>query len=162
MSTLILPPKVETAVKPKPTKAEIISAMTKLKMQEIEEAAKARAIRRDELKKKCEAAVVAFVMANLSSIEPDVRLGYCNGSTPYGVSVSFDADPKKMPKTLISDLKEYELVSKPLARKIESDIRREISRAVQGIEAPDKRVESLLSSPESRKGLEKMLRLIGK
>lgn len=161
MTTLALPPKVETAIKPKPTKSEIISAMVRVHIQKHDADQKAIAAKRATIGEEIEKLIKKLPLRGRIA---SVNLGYCHdrkGGEYSGVRISFDLD-EGLPTKIRSRLDAYHALPKCALVLDEKKVRREIACKLEGIGTADERVDALLEDPESRKGLEKMLQLIGK
>lgn len=152
----MIPPKVECAVKPKPTKSEIISALVAIRIEQIESENRDRVKRRDALKAELEVEIPKLLKAE--SKPSRVHLGYYNGEKTTCVELSFLIETSN--PSIAKKLSEFHVLSKPVREIKEKDIRREITYSVEGLETREARVEQLLDDPGSRKALEKMLKSI--
>lgn len=161
MTTLALPAKVETAIKPKPTKSEIISAMVRVKIEQHDAEQRAIAQKRASLGEEIEKALKAFAKTAARTIVPTISLGYSYGKGDYGnVSIRFEMNVDNLPPAIDSRLVAYHAIPKTTVNLDERKVRREITAKLEGIGTRDERIDALVDDPESRKGIEDMLKLI--
>lgn len=159
MSTaLAIPVKVETAVKPKPTKSEVISALTAIKMGQFSKEQRERSERKEKLESELKLEIPRLLKSK--AIPSRVHLGWFDRALDVTCGVYLNFDIKDLPATVMKKLAEYHSVSRPLPEPKEKDVRRKIAASLEGIGTREERVEALMDDPESRKVLEKMLKAI--
>ncbi len=147
---------IPSKVQPKPTRAEIIDALTTIEIERIKAKQKQDSERKralyEEIKKD-------LMDTHLKSPDqsPDYHFGYISSSNgkPYGIEIRFDIN--EPPKELVSKLKEYHELDKYLAQPDFQKIRKAIQFKMTGMEAKEVRVDRLLSDKDSRSALEEML-----
>lgn len=153
---IVLANPIATAVKPKPTKKEVIDALVQLKIQELIANNKVVEDRQAKLKKKLDVAARRFVTRNQSKTRCEVSVweyGTCNR-----IEVEFkinDATPeiKKMADEFVALKKERVYID-------EKRVKRQIMEGMNLIQNSSDRVATLLSEPASRKALEAILKEI--
>lgn len=144
---------VISKVQPKPTKAEIVDALTQLEVQRRNDKSKEDAARRAEFDKEIEAALISYFKEIGDKAKPQVRWSIYNSGSSYA-NISFDI--QSIPKAVITKMKEADkLPTRPREYRF-FDVRKEILNAARGIDET-KRVSRLLNNEESRASLEKLL-----
>lgn len=167
MQTLALSKNISTAVQPKPTKAEVIEAMTRLKIEQITKDQQALVIQRKALVEKANAMLKAFLLKNAGKMNLRFDFGYNQRSfvkdrweytgKVKGVLGIYDLSP--LPDELHKFLTRIHELPNCVTLPEEKKIRQQIRDAAEGIKGD--RVFALVSSPECRAGLEKMMKEIG-
>lgn len=156
MKTLALP---EKTITPKPTRGEIISAMTRLKISKIAKEQKEALERRAALVEKAEKLVLSFVSKNLTKLGTRFCPGYSSNGKLYGATLDFQL--RDLPENIAKLLSEIHALPSSYSTIRESEIRKGIADAMRGMAPTDQRVDALVSSPETRAALEKCLKEIG-
>lgn len=156
MKTLALP---EQTITPKPTRGELIAAMTRLKISKIAKEQKEALARRAELVERCEKLVLSFVSKNVSKLGTRFCPGYFANGKLYGATLDFQL--RDLPDNITNLLLEIHKIPSSFSLPRECDIRKGISDAMRGMAPTAQRVDALVSSPETRAALEKCLKEIG-
>lgn len=147
---------ITSKVQPKPTRAEIVDALTQLEVQRRNDKSKADAARKKKLGEELEAEFVTHVIANIKAFKADLHFGYWNCEKPFGFEVQIAADGVASSPKFAKRLKEYHsLPDRPREYRF-NDVRKEVLNATQGM-SKDERVVRLLNDKDSRASLEKML-----
>lgn len=154
----------------KPTKAEILEALTQLKFQQRMDERKERDEEKKRLEAECDQMLMEYVKENVHKFAPRISFGHLKrnwetGNGEYlgeieGVEARFDLNklPSRIEKKIVK-LKQLE------NQRIITDydaIKKEIRDGLNGIQDKTERVKALLADEESRKGLEAMLKEISK
>lgn len=159
MKTLALvpiPQATVSVVKPKPTRAEVIDAMTALKMQQISKERQALQKKHEALEKLIDKLAVRTLKKSLSSHKPSVRT-YSYQSGGASCSINFELSP--IPPELVQMIHEKENLKSSIYKlnKNEKDVRKEIARGMANIAPRADRVDALLTDKASRRALEAAL-----
>lgn len=168
---LVVAENIKTAVVPKPTKAEVVSAMVQLKMEELRSKAKEAQGLRDSLIKEIEAEAMAFFLKNPTAHGHDIRCGYQKSRYDHttgksemlnewrGFEINFDVEnlPKAIVKKLIRAAELDKKTKVPQEKRIREMVRDGLGMMVN----TEKRVQALCDSPACRADLQKMLKHIG-
>lgn len=154
----------------KPTKAEILEALTQLKFQQRADEKRERDEEKKKLEAECDQMLVEYVKQNVAKFTPRIRFGslkrnWETGNGEYmeeisGTEAEYDLDklPSRIEKKLVK-LRQLEMI------RIVTDydaIKKEIRDGLNGIQDKTERVKALLENEETRKGLEAMLKEISK
>lgn len=159
--TTLLPAVVETAVKPKPTKREIIDALATLHIENIKKENLERTAKRDALDEEIEAALKTLVETKVFAkfkVSHHTHM-YSGGKPTAGLSVSFETN--ELTSELRAKIKERQSLESFCVPSIEY-ARKTITKQMSGYAPHDERVAALLGDAESRKALEKMLKAFDK
>ena len=160
MTTLAIVPAIEKAITPKPTKTELVQALTTLRIKQLREEQSEAIKRRDALKPKAEAALIKHFRQTEKTARVNLSLGYgSRENIMAGVCVRVDLD--NVPDDVKKLLTDYHASTSIPCIPTEAEIRREIRGEMEGITPKSSRVETLLSSPDSRKALEDTLVFLG-
>lgn len=155
----IVPAESTAAIKPKPTRNEIIDAMTALRVQQIRTKLSELEEERRSLGAKIEAETRKHVQQNIKTLVPRVTFyDYSHCSIELKAEFSLSNIPPEI-SAMIVRCKELrkEMESIPKDAKV---IRRKIKDAVSGNTPNEERVTALLTDKESRKALETALQKI--
>lgn len=146
---------IKSKVQPKPTRAEIVDALTQLEVQRRNDKSKSDVAKKKKLGDEIEAEMIAAVVANPEAFSGEFKFGYFNNQ-PYGYEVRFSVDKLASASAFAKRIKEHDALPS-IAREYRfTDVRREMLNATQGM-SKDERVTRLLSDKDSRASLEKML-----
>lgn len=152
-------------IAPKPTKNEIIEALTQIRIEELRKEVMAAIEQRDALAKECRELILDWHKSS-GEAEPKVDLGHpdrkwdqskgervMTGAT-YGVEITFECPV--LPEKIKDKLLEFHRAAERayMSHTVDS-VRKEIRDKL--IVSKDSRVSALLSDPESRKTLEEAL-----
>lgn len=154
--TIVTPDALQTVV-PKPTRTEIIEALTKLKCEQLRKEQAAQEEELERLSKECEALLLKYLKKNIGAMSPTVNLGFAYRESVSGASATFHLD-KALPEPLASKLlKRAKLYSNRIFF-TEQKVRRSIRENFTGTSAA--RIDALLNTPATRKALEDTLAAI--
>lgn len=154
--------KLEKAVKPKPTKSEIIGALAQLRYQKALKEHKEKSEHARALSDSLRNEVIIFVKGNTHKLVTTIGLGYANdgasGRTPVNMNLAFCLDAKVLPNHLLKKFIEAQDArdSVPRIPSLEK-ITAEIKSQVSSLNASSDRIDALLDNPVSRKVLEDTL-----
>lgn len=170
MKALTLPKQVQVAVIPKPTKAEIVQAMVRLHIEKHEADVKEKVALRASLSEEAEKLIQEFFAEKVKTLKGVVGLGqrdfdYKDGSRIYkdevdNVKIVFYLD-ESLPKSIKQLLLRIHEIPTSFRDPDPKQLKQKMALKLEGIGTESERIESLLTDPESRKGLEKMLSVIG-
>jgi hypothetical protein len=153
---LALPP----ALKPKPTKGEIVEALAQLQEAQMRAERQAAYELAQQLRTQSHAALLAFVKANLPSLTPSISLGYQQGDSgkPYGMEVNFKLNANDLAPDLVQRLRDWHLANtRASSRCHPKELRQQIRDRLTLRIPKTERVEAMLASPEMRQALEATL-----
>lgn len=147
---------IKTKVQPKPTRAEIIDALTQLEIQRRNDESKKQVERKREIHQKLTDQIKRL---KLNDPSPYIHFGYVREKKVDSMYIKYSIEniPEPMEKML---LEYHSLPSCPREHRF-CDVRKEIYASSQGL-ACGTRVTRLLDDKESRKALEAMLDAITK
>jgi len=147
---------IKTTVQPKPTRAEIIDAMTTVECERRNKKQGEQVARRNQLQKELEASLANHFLAQKSKGEPEIRWGYRyrDDQDTKGVQITYGLD--NLPAALVKKLNEYHGLPERVRDVRFCDVRKEMLARVSGIDKAA-RVSRLLTDDESRKSVEKLL-----
>lgn len=146
---------VNTSVHPKPTKAEVINALARVRGEEINKANKEARDRRAALHERIDAKLTDYVRKTIKEHEFDINFCSWKGIEAE-VTVKLQALPEDV-KTLRAQLSAIKVPSVPTENELRKQIRDAICESV-GAEA---RVDAMVSDPSTRNALERMLTDLG-
>lgn len=156
----MLPAVIESAVKPKPTKREVLDALATLHIEGLKKENIARVKRRAELDAEIENYLVKlFRKSGTSKFKTDHNFN--TWDKKYRATLSFEFVHDDIPPSLRKLMDEREQ-SENICIPYLADARKRIANKMAGIEPHDKRVAALLSDEESKAALEAMLAAITK
>lgn len=151
----IVPAAVSAAIKPKPTRAEIIDAMTALRVQQIRVKLNGLEEERRGLQVKIEAETRKYVRQNIKTLVPCVSFYHWSSTPELKAEFKVRDIPPEI-AAMIARTKELHKEMEGITRDPKI-IRRQIKDAVTGATPNEGRVTALLTDPESRKALESAL-----
>lgn len=159
MKTLALP---KSKLQPPPTKAEVIDALTRLRIEKLEKENKEGVALRKKLNDEAEAELIEFVNATHGSLAKEADTGdwYSGCSKIDGIKVIIRLEEKQLPVALKSKLREIHKLPERIRSYCYSDERKSVALAVSGMGTKDERVNALLKDEVSRDALGKMLEAI--
>lgn len=143
---------IQTKVQPKPTKAEIIDALTQLEVRRRDDKSKAEVSKRKEMDQEIKTELLVHFKKTAEKAAGQVRWDVF-GSGPWA-SVSFDIT--SIPKLLQAKMKQAEKLPTLARQHRFCDVRKDILNASSGFDKTT-RVSRLIQNDESRKSLEKIL-----
>lgn len=159
---------VPSKIKPKPTKAEIIDALTQLQIAKLTKQKREAVATADQLRAKVDARLVKAVRSNIDKLATDVSYGWTQDEMRDGkrvltgvshVSVRFDL--RDLPEEAVALLLKYHTAKAEASICIDDKrIRKQIAQAATGFGSRGERVSAMLGDEESRKALEAMLQSI--
>lgn len=154
MTASLVPAVIETAIKPKPTKDEILTALATLYIEQIKKENEERSIKHEAVKKKIERLLVALARKSQSLMEPDVTW-YDYESVPKAyVNFTFREDVLSPEiKGLMETYKNTARLCVPCM----TEARKQVRAAMGELVSKGDRVAALLNDPKSREALEKAL-----
>lgn len=159
MNTLtLLPAAVETKVKPKPTKAEVTTALALLHIQQCHKQNADNKEKRTALAPKIKSLMErAIRKLGIAAFATEANMGHISGETVNYVRMEVKfRDFTTMPE-LLGALREYHNADKHVSIPSLNEAKRQISRKMEGYQDTSTRVQMLIDSPDSRKALETML-----
>lgn len=159
IKTLVIPANVQSAIVPKPTRAELIDAMTAIEIERIEAEQQATTEKREALKIEIENELLALPLDNIPSVP---NLGGCYGANSRlsGVSIRFEF--LNLPKPLAAKLCKFHALEQWHAEPKRLEIRKQILAKMNGMTEPHNRVDALLENVETKAALTKLLAAISK
>jgi hypothetical protein len=141
---------IPTGVKPKPSRAEIIEALTLLKLEQLDAARDKAQHESDQLDEEVVKALRAFVAGYHLECAADYDVGYINGTVFCGLKLTFNIPDKLVGKSLRELIIKARAAEHAVPRKQNSDlIRKQIIESLKPVVNPSR----LLSDPESRAAL---------
>lgn len=156
----LLPAVIESAVKPKPTKREILDALATLHIEGLKKENVERTERRKQLDDEIEAYLLKlFRKSGAGKFKVDSN--YHTWNDKYSASLHFSFVHDDIPPALRKLMKEREN-SENHSIPMLAYARKQIAAKMSGIEPHDKRVSQLLTDAESRKALGEMLTVLAK
>lgn len=157
-TALTIPPQTSVAVQPKPTKAEVIDALTEIKIQQLEAEAKAASAKREKLK--------GLLTKQLRSLahkagtkNAEVDIGWSNGDSFRRQEVTINVCDILTPE-IKANIKEYEALRGCTCTPERRVIRASIARQCANLAPREERIDTLITDKKSRAALEAMLKLI--
>jgi hypothetical protein len=157
----LLPAVIQSsAIKPKPTKGEIISALVILRANEIRTENEVRTKRRTVLKRKIDRTILALFRKNYTKMARVGSYGYLNyGSRSITVHLDCKATISgvnlEIPAEILADITEYEKIA--VIKLDEKALRTEITDELNSRQSKAVRVNALLADPDTRLALSTML-----
>lgn len=152
-SLAVIPSALESSVTPKPSKAEIIDALTELRVAEIRSERKSRSDRREELKPIIEKALVKLGKGKPAECD---SFGWVSSSGKVSGS-SLKIELGEIPNDLEKFIFEYDKIPSYFNNIDEKKIRKEVSEKVNGSLSRTDRVDAILSDEESKAALQSIL-----
>lgn len=149
---------IVSTVQPKPTKAEIVDALTQLEVQRRDDKSKAEVEKRKELVKEIEAELMTHFKKCADKSTGEVRWSVYNSGKIWA-SASFDIT--SIPKTTQAKMVVADKLPTLARQHRFCDVRKDILAASSGFDKTT-RVSRLLQNDDSRKSLEKILNSFGK
>ena len=155
MKTLsIIPPTVSTAVKPKPTKTEIVSALTQIRMAELLEKQRTARAKSESLREDVLQHAINVAKAGKLPKEATIHPSFWNKSIDLKIEIPLTC----LPKEIQAKIGEQSRLSMDAHRIInEKAVRKEIQDRISNRVPTDERVNTLLKDKDSRDSLTKML-----
>jgi hypothetical protein len=151
----MVPAVVEMAVKPKPTKDEILTAMAHLHIEKLKKENEERKVRHEAAEQKIEKLLVKLAKKAGALSEPSTSWSWYKGQAPYA-SVHFRFKEDELTDELKSLMK--------IAQDSQSfcipslyDAKRQVRQAMGDLVTKNDRVNALLADKGSRAALEKAL-----
>lgn len=125
---------------------------------------KAIAEKRASLEEETEKLLQSFAPKAVKAVIPDVSLGYSydNGKKISSIYIKIELEEDQLPPNILSRIRAFHALPKCTVNLDEKKVRRDIAAKLEGIGTREERVDALIDDPESRKGIEQMLKLIGK
>lgn len=170
MTKAITLKKVETVVKPPPTKSEIIEAMVQVRIENVLKEQAEKEKERKDLETELRPLLLAYALKNQSSLPASVDFGqeeqkweadkgYLKTGRISGCDVTLKLDrlPASIEKKLIRLAKIPTYFGKPNP----VNIRKQIKQAMSGYAPAEERVKALVADTESKKALNATLKAIG-
>lgn len=151
-SLAVIPPALEKSVTPKPSKAEIIDALTSLHIDELIKQSRIEVERRKELEPLIEQNILN--LAASAEMEVD-SYGWVNGDRASGARVSIKIE--NLPKELELMVVEHDKLHRSVVIPDERKVRKEIAERVNGSLSRTERVDAMLSDPQSNASLKSLL-----
>lgn len=149
---------VTSSVQPKPTKAEIIDALTQLEVQRRDDRSKADVARRGELDKEIQTELLEHLKKSASKSEGEVRWSVYTSGKVWATASFEIAD---IPKSVKAKMVEADNLPSMARQHRFCDVRKDIVAASTGFDKST-RVSRLLKNDESRESLEKLLDTLSK
>lgn len=158
--TTLLPAVVESAIKPKPTKDEILTAMARLHIEKIEKENVERKEIREAVTAKLDRMLIAIVRKKGATMQPSTHWNYYRGGKPYAsVSFSFrDEDITPEIADLIKKEGDHQDICVPDINRAKKQVREAMGEMV----SKNDRVDALLADAGSRAALESALEAMSK
>lgn len=164
--------KIESKVKPPPTKTEVIEAMTRLRVKQLEDEAEASARIKQKIEDELKPMILAHALEVFSICPKTIRHGsrktrwdsekrktvYLNDVAGVEVRLEFKSLPKDLTRTLV----EYHKITSWRKNFDVKEIRREIKERMDNLTPKSTRVEALLTDPASKQALGSMMKAIFK
>lgn len=148
-------------MQPPPKKSEIIDALTKLRVIQLDEESKRDAAERERMEEEIKPQLVSYAISNLASIVTDINTGHCYGDKKIcGVKVLLELEQKDLSADLLAKLRKIHSLPERARTHDFHHIRKEIAMEVNGMMPHDVRVNALLKDEDSRTALEKILETI--
>lgn len=152
----------KSKLNPPPKKSEVIDALTKLRVDELNKEQKEQVAERKRLEEEIEPELIEYALSNVASLIKNVKLGYAYDQEKInGVGVLIQLDHKDLSKHLIDKLRRIHSLPERVRFYTTSDVRKGILMAVNGMVPHNARVSLLLEDEESSRALKKMLEVIG-
>lgn len=154
MNTL-LPAVIETAIKPKPTKTELLTALARLHIEKVQKENVERKAVREETSAKLERMLVAVVRKKGAVMLPSCNWYFYRGGKPTA-SVSFSLRNEDITPELVALIKKHS-ESSDLCVPCIANAKKQVREAMGEMVNTSARVDALLSDKDSRKALETAL-----
>lgn len=147
----IVPAAVQAAVKPKPTRNEIIDAMTQLRCEQIRKDRDETTAKMDALAKQIRTLAFRHLKKNLKEAKPTIS--FYGGCSTAEVEVSFKYRPA--PEEIAPLIVEHDKLRQSLNGSPRSvkEVRKLVEAGLRNMQPKAERVTALLTDPESRKAL---------
>jgi hypothetical protein len=158
--TPFIPPAVQQAVQPKPTKSEIVEALVQLRIQEINKKNADLKVKIEKLSVSIKKALLKFVLKRGAVPEASIvyNLGYQHSTSGVSyVSVKFDEIFNLLPGDVKAALIERLKLEKQMVRYERADLVKEIREKLEQRGDSMQRVNALLSDKSSRTALQLVL-----
>jgi len=162
-----LSPAIVEATQPKPTRNEIIDALTAVRIEQLKKDQEEKLKLRELLSKEAENELKEFFASNISSFDVCFHLGnetrkldskkgkYVPAGRIQGVNARYEL--AGLPNALERKLVEIARLPNYASSFDERVIRKQIREKMEGIKTPQERVFALVNNPASRSALEKIL-----
>lgn len=150
---------VVTKVQPKPTKAEIIDALTQIEVERRNKERGDKVKQRQELGKELDAELLAFFFAEKKHSEADIHFGWKNQGKVNSVTIKFDLE--NLPSPIMKKLVLFHELPERYYECSFSDVRKDVVTLATGFDK-ETRVMRLLEVKETRDQLEQILDTISK
>jgi len=156
----VIPP---ATIQPKPTRAEIIDAMTNIRIEQLKAEQEKGLAEREKLQKKVEAMIRREALKNAKTLNANIDTGYVRiidglkviYSVEYRLQIN---QPSEELRAAIIRLKELPTYARPFYFE---DVRKQVLQASKLMgESKDSRIKKLCTDPKSRKALEAALKEI--
>lgn len=160
-SQSLAPAVIDAAIQPKPTKSEIISALTHLQIAKLEKEQTEGIERRKHLIPEVEADIIRLLRnTKITPENSKPNFGYFHKGEISGISVTVSLD--SLPIALQQKLIEFHKLPSYLRCIEAKKIRKEISDKVNNRATTSERVEALLKSDSGRAALNSILESLEK
>jgi hypothetical protein len=161
--------KFESPLNPKPTRTEILEALTRVKISELNAEIEAMQVALNVKKSKVEKLLHGYVYQNLCELEAEVFYGHrwedksSRGYILKGAHIDFMLTADKLPPELMDKMAEIcdESAKIPCTPRYNS-IRELIKKAIDKASGNSDRVETLINNPDSLKVLKDTLAALEK
>lgn len=170
MTKAITLKKVETVVKPPPTKSEIIEAMVQVRIENILKEQAEKEKERKDLEVEIRPILIALALKNPESLPVSVDFGseeqkyqegkgYVKTGRISGCDVTLKLD--KLPASIEKKLIKLVQIPTYFGKPNPVNIRKQIKAAMMGYAPAEERVKALVADTESKKALNATLKAIG-
>ncbi len=150
---------IPSKVIPKPTRAEMLDALTSLEIDRRKAKMKEEVDKKEEMRKELEAEVMAL-HREAEDKEPDIRLGSFHNGKAYGLEIHFSVNG--ISPALNKKLATYHALRDRMYEPDKFRVRKEVAEMLSGAEPKELRVQKLLSDKDSRAALESILKTLHK
>lgn len=155
MNTL-LPAVIETAVKPKPTKSELVEAMARLHIQKCKDENLANEKKRKEIRVRIEKAGPSLARKWLSRKEA-VSVSYGMWSRGSAINVSISIPKESIPSEIVALIREENDLPGIIRIPSLHESKAKVRQIMSGVSDTATRVKALLDSPECVRAMESLL-----
>ncbi len=160
MKQLAIANPIESAVIPKPTKSEVIEALTRLKVAELRQEIQERETKLQAIKKKLEPKILSLALKQARTAKVSYDMGWLKGDGNGVYSVDVEIPVDILPPEIEKALFEYHTLKSEPFRVDEKAVRKSISASMHGRATSEERVALLLNTPESNEALKKILKAL--
>lgn len=149
-SLAVIPASVEASIKPKPSKAEIIDALTELRVSELIEESRKKVDRRKELDP-----IITKRLLKLGRVcDLEVKsFGWVSRDTGRVNNARLEIELGSLPADLEALIVEWDKLPGSAASPDERKVRKEVAERVNGSLSRSERVDAILSDPDSNAAL---------